>query len=469
MVNFFEKGIRGGISQINHRHFRTNIPGSSNHCPRNPDGYALYTDANGLYAHAMTHALPSGGFEWLTEDEIRTLNIWAIPKDGHMGVVLEVDLEYPAELHDAHNDFPFCPIKRKILSTELSPLARFIAEKSKHSYPSNAEKLMTTLEPKQHYVIHYRMLQTALKHGLKLKRIWRGVRFQQSPWLREFILLLNRKKQRAETVFDRSFLKLFSNSIYGKTLESVRQRKTFKLVTDPEKFVKLASSPLFKTFTAFNKQLVGVELNPQTVFLDKPIYLGMSILDLSKSHMYKFFYNVLQKQYSGEVRMLACDTDGFIVSFTGGEHPQSFMARQAKYFDRSNFSQTNRFYSSQNAGCLGVFKDEFCALPVQEFVGLKAKMYSIIFQDPLVSGRKAAKGVPRSAMNRILHEDYLACILNLKEHYHVARRIASKKHQIFTREEHRLALSAYYDKRYLLPDGITTLAYGHHRIPSNVP
>jgi hypothetical protein len=183
--------------------------------------------------------------------------------------------------------------------------------------------------------------------------------------------------------------------------------------------------------------------------------------------MYKFFYNVLQKRYSGEVRMLACDTDGFIISFTGGEHPQGFMARHAKYFDRSNFSETNPYYSSRNAGCLGLFKDEFCGLPVREFVGLKAKMYSITFQDPKAPGRKAAKGVPRSTVNRILHEDYLLCILNLQEHYQVARRIASKKHQIFTREEHRLALNAYYDKRYLLPDGFATLAYGHHRIPSN--
>lgn len=175
---------------------------------------SMYFDFNNLYGWATMQSLPYGGFKWVSR-KVNDLDFFNILDHNEVGCILEVDLEvdleYPKELHDTHKDLPLC---------------------SEHSSPpgSKQKKLLTTLYDREHYVIHYRILKQALRHGLELKKIHRALEFKQSPWLKTYVYLNTLKRTQARNEFEKLFYKLVINSVYGKTLEDERKRKDVKLI-----------------------------------------------------------------------------------------------------------------------------------------------------------------------------------------------------------------------------------------------
>ena len=194
MLMFVELGIRGGISQCSCRHAKANNAYMDEYNPENETKYLIYLDVNNLYGFAMQQSLPYGGFKWVEDSSNVNFNI---PDDSNIGYILEVDLEYPDEIHDSHKDLPFCP---------------------EHKCPpgSKQKKLLTTLENKEKYIIHYVTLKQALKHGLRIKKIHRALQFNQKPWLKDYIDLNSKKRQEAKNEFEKMLFKLYNNSIYGK-------------------------------------------------------------------------------------------------------------------------------------------------------------------------------------------------------------------------------------------------------------
>lgn len=146
----------------------------------------------------MSQHLPTGGFEWLGEDEIDAFDLNSISPTNDVGYFLEVDLEYPERLHDSHRDLPFCA-------------ENLIPPRSK----TKDMKLIPNVMGKSKYVIHYRNLQQALKHGLTLKKIHRALRFDQSPWLKSYIDLNTVMRTKAVNDFEKDFFKLMNNSVFG--------------------------------------------------------------------------------------------------------------------------------------------------------------------------------------------------------------------------------------------------------------
>ena len=145
-----------------------------------PSKYIMYLDANNLCGWAMSQYLPTGNFRWMTDKEIRKIDLGKYKADGKKGLILEVDLEYPQELHDLHNDYPVCPEKVRVSNDMISGHCKKIAEKYNISI-GLVSKLIPTLRDKKEYVLHYRNLQLYLDLGLKIEKIHRVLKFDQSP------------------------------------------------------------------------------------------------------------------------------------------------------------------------------------------------------------------------------------------------------------------------------------------------
>ena len=185
--------------------------------------------------------------------------------------------------------------------------------KSTHIPDEHEQKLILNLNDKSNYVIHINNLKYYLEKGLVLKRVNRCISFNQKPWLKEWIDFNTDKRTKASNDFEKDFFKLMNNAVFGKTMENVRNHIDFELVNNAERLAKILNEPVFKHSHIINDSLVGVEKMRTTTNLNKPIYLGFSILELSKLHMYKFYYDVLKTRYGDKVRLAYTDTDSYVL------------------------------------------------------------------------------------------------------------------------------------------------------------
>ena len=295
MFQFIEKGLRGGISYIANRYGKANNKYMKEYDEKAPSKYIMYLDANNLYGWAMSQYLPTGGFKWLTEKQINNLNLAKYQEDSNKGLILEVDLEYPENLHHVHNDYPVAAEKVKVTEDMLSSYSKNIAEKYKIS-TGLVHKLIPTLSRKEKYVLHYRNLQLYTDLGLKLTKVHRVLEFNQSAWLKQYIDFNTQKRINAKNAFEKDFFKLMNNSVFGKTLENIRKRVDVRLVTDDKKLLKLTAKPTYVSSKIFNENLVAVHKIKETLTLNRPAYVGMCILDLSKTLMYDFHYNYIKQK-----------------------------------------------------------------------------------------------------------------------------------------------------------------------------
>ena len=437
MLLMIEKGIRGGVSMISNRYGKANnkYMGKSFN-EKEPSKYIQYLDANNLYGWAMSKPLPTHGFEWMKVDELETWELHSC--------ILEVDLEYPKSLHDLHNDYPLAP--EQIMVNKIS-------------------KLIPNLGDKKKYILHYENLKQYLRSGLKLIHIHRGIKFKESPWLEKYISLNTKLRTEAKNEFEKDFFKLMNNSVFGKTMENIRNRVDIKLVNNKKQAEKLSAKPNFKHCNIFSEDLVAIHMKKTKLDFDKPVYLGMCILDLSKTLMYDFHYNYIKQKYGDKAKLLLTDTDSLMYEIQTEDFYKDINGDVKDRFDTSGYppDHPSGIPSGFNKKVLGMFKDEVNGNVIDEFVGLRAKLYSY----KMFKGEesKKCKGVKKSVVKKsITHEDYKKCLTDQKPQLRKMNVIRSYKHNVFTEEVNKVALSANDDKRYILEDGINTLALGHYRI-----
>ena len=437
MLLMIEKGIRGGVSMISNRYGKANnkYMGESFN-EKDPSKYIMYLDTNNLYGWAMSKPLPTHGFKWMKVDELESWELYPC--------ILEVDLEYPKNLHDLHNDYPLAP--EQIMVNKVS-------------------KLIPNLGDKKKYVLHFENLKQYLKLGLKLTHIHRGIKFKESPWLEKYISLNTKLRTEANNEFEKDFFKLMNNTVFGKTMENIRNRVDVKLVNDKKQAEKLSAKPNYKHCNTFCEDLVAIHMKKTKLDFDKPVYLGMCILDLSKTLMYDFHYNYIKKKYGDKAKLLLTDTDSLMYEIQTEDFYKDISGDVKDRFDTSGypFDHPSGIPSGFNKKVLGMFKDEVNGDIIDEFVGLRAKLYSYKMFEGKES--KKCKGVKKSVVKKsITHEDYKKCLLTGKEQLRKQNIIRSYKHEVYTEEVNKVALSASDDKRYILEDGINTLALGHYRI-----
>jgi hypothetical protein len=413
----------------------------------------------------MSQPLPNGEFEWV--EDVDNIKLEDYLGDDGRGMVLEVDLEYPYELHDLHNGYPLAPESKEIDSSMLSDYAKNIAEKFKLTI-GGVRKLITSLGPRKKYVLHVRNLKLYTDLGMKLAKVHRAVTFKQSCWLKDYIDFNTKKRSASKNAFEKNFFKLMNNSIYGKTMENLRKRVDVKLVSSEDDLLKLVSSPCFQSHRIMNENLIVVKRLKEVLTLNKPCYVGMSILDLSKTLMYDFHYNTIKKEYGDKAKLLFTDTDSLMYEIRTDNVYEDFkrIGDEKIFWDNSDYPKDSPYHSTHNKKVIGKFKDEASGVPVTEFVGLRSKMYSYVKENG--KGGMTAKGVKKYVIrNKLTHENFKDVISSSSRMRHNMNTIRSTKHTIGTYETRKVTLSCFDDKRYLLEDGVTSYAYGSRRIANS--
>ena len=294
----------------------------------------------------MSQHLPTGEFNWLTEEEISNFDIMHIADGSEEGCVLEVDLRYPKELHDLHNDYLLAPEKMKIVSEMLSPYCQQLLEDLNLGSVA-VPKLVPNLNDKTNYIVHCRNLKLYLALGMKVTRIHRVLVFQQCLWLKTYIDFNTERRTCATNDFEKDFYKLMNNEVFGKTMENLRKRVNVKLINDKAKLTKLTARPSFDSFRIFSDDVAAVNMKKTKLYLNGPIYVGFTILYLSKVLMYQFHYEYMKQKYGGNAKLLFTDTDSLCYEVKTREIYQD-MLEDTELFDTSEYIQDHPLYSIKN-------------------------------------------------------------------------------------------------------------------------
>ena len=241
---------------------------------------------------------------------------------------------------------------------------------------------------------------------MKLNKIHRVIKFKQSNWLREYIDFNTEKRRSAGSIFESNFLKILVNRIYGKSMENIRKRINVRLINNSKDYVKCVSKPNFISQKIFSKKFVAIHQIKSVLTLDKPIYVGFNILELSKLLMYKFHYEYIKNKF--DVKLLFTDTDILVYEIKRKDvYEVSYSDKH--WFDCSNYPVNSKYYDPANKCVLGKMKDEFKGEIISEFIGLKSKMYLLISAgDKEVS---KAKGVNKKVKHKEFADVYFIKML----------------------------------------------------------
>ena len=310
----------------------------------------LYVQSN------MSQKLPVNGFKWINDvSEINEEFIKNYDENNDKGYILEVDVKYPRKVNDIHSDLPFLPKRMKI---------------------DKCKKLVCNLLNKKKYVVHIKSLKQTLNHGLKFKKVHRITEFNQKAWFKPYIDMNTELRKVAKDDFEKDLFKLMNNAVFGKTMENIRKHRDIKLVTTDKKRSKLFSEPNYHTMNYMSEDLSIIEMKKTKVKMNKPIYLGLSILEISKILMYEFWYAYMKPKYNDSVKLCYMDADSFIMNIKIEDFYNDIANDVEKRFDTSNYQCDRPLPTGKNKKVIGLMKDELGGRIITEFVTLRPKTYS---------------------------------------------------------------------------------------------
>ena len=375
-------------------------------------------DANNLYGWATIQDLPYGGFKFLSEKEINSFGL-NISENSPIGYISEVDLEYCKELHNSHSDYPLCP---EVSNDRLSKYCKDIVDWYGIKV-GGVKKLIPHLGDKIKYVVHYKNFQYYLSLGMKLIKIHRILSFKQSNWLKKYVDFNTRKRQESSDEFNKDIYKLFNNCIYGKSIENQRKRMNVKLINDKGAYQKCVKKPNFISQKIFDKNFVAVHCAKTILTLNKLIYLGFCILELSKLSMYQFHYDYVLKTF--DAKLLFTDGDSLVYEIRNSNvYDQGY--KDKHLVDFSRYPKDSVYYCDFSKKVIGKMKDELNGVKIVEFVALKSKMCSLISSD----GKEINKA--KEINLKLKHNKYLDVLVNKQVVRHKMKRMQIILHELGT-------------------------------------
>ena len=308
--------------------------------------------------------------------------------------------------------------------------------------------------------MHIKSLKQVLNHGLKLKKVHRIIEFNQEAWLKPYIDMNTELRKLAKDDFEKDLFKLMNNAVFGKPMENVRKHRDIKLVTTDKKRNKLVSEPNYHTINYISEDLSIIEMKRKKVKMNKPIYLGLSILDISKILMYEFWYDYMKPKYDDNVKLCYMDTDSFIINIKTEDFYKDISNDVEKRFDTSNYEVDRPLPTGKNKKVTGLMKDELGGGIITEFAVLRPKTYSYLTDD--CKENKKAKGTKKCIIKRMIKfDDYKKCTLNSEVILKSQQRFRSKGHDVYTENINKIALSSNDNKRLTASDKITSYPYGY--------
>ena len=398
MLLMVEEGIGGGMCHSIQRYAKANNKYMENYNNNEKSSYIQYLDANKLYGWAMSKKLPVNGFKWIDNNET------AGPSAKHV-----------------------------------------INEEFIRNYNENDKK---------GYIIE------ALNHGLKLKKIHRIIEFNQEAWLKPYINMNTELKQLARNDFEKDIFKLMNNLVFGKTMENIRKHRDIKLVTADKNRSKLVSEPNYLIINLISEELSIIEMKKTKAKMNKPIYLGLSILEISKILMYEFWYDYMKPKYNDNVGLCYMDTDSFVMHIKTNDFYKDISDDVDNRFDISNYEVNRPLQTGKNKKIIDLMKYELGGKIITEFVTLRPKTYSFLTDDGKED--KKAKGTKNCVIKKMIKfNDYKKCLLNGEIILKSQQRFISNKQDVYAEDVNKIALSNDDDKRIVSPDKISSYLYGY--------
>ena len=461
LLLLLENNIRGGISSVM----------GDRHVQSDENKQILYIDANNLYGWAMSQNLPTGEFEILplnpcnyTDNynlEQLVEDLLQIPDDNEYGFFIECDLEYPVEIKEKTKNFPFCPYQTK---ADPNLFSGYMNNINQPNYKPTS-KLMCDVTNKSKFMIHYRMFKFYLNQGMKVTKIHTIYKFKQSPWLGKYIDHNTQKRTVAKTNFEKDLYKLMNNAFFGKTMENVRDRTNLEFIdhSQIDQIIKRQSKLSFKGIVDHYSKFSVYKFDKEKTVFDKPIYLGFTVLELSKLLMYEFYYNKLQPYWKQSIQLHYMDTDSFILSFdTNHQELINFLQGNKDEFDFSELHPSDELYDPINKKVIGKMKIETSpVLVLDTFTALRSKSYSFSYNNIQKAKQKGIQNAPKC-------EHYKNSLFNSETSSSTNISIRSNLHNLTVEKQNKLALNPFDDKRlYINP--IQSLPWDKHTQKGDCP
>lgn len=455
-AEFFSYMTRGGVTSAALRYAESDDMHS-----------IIYLDVNGLYPYVMQqYKYPTGEMVWRTFDDVSCrynaflLNTYFkhLEEEGR-GACLCVDLHIPDEVKEKSDQFPFAPEHRLLKDCyfdadgEMYPFLRRWSEANNGEQMKSFYGLVGTLYDKDHYGVHWKLLQWYIRHGVVVTNIHFAVEFDEGDYLKEYVSLNISIRNTRSDELGKMVYKLLGNSIYGKTFESPFNRGTFLIIRDEDKLRGLLEEGNISSITPLEGGNCIVKVDSEEVVLDKPTYIGACVTEYAKLHMYTLFYDKLGRIFK-DLQLVYTDTDSFIIRVG---HPRPGMTPH----DLFEYIEENEpGLIGKNGGQL---KSETGEDLIKEVIALRSKLYAYITESGKIG--KRAKGTTAAAQEAELTWDaYKQALLELRAVPTHNMQFQRRGFKIRSVELVKQSISVNDGKRYIEEDGIHTHAWGwdHH-------